>query len=123
VKRENTLETAAVLISALLVAAMASYLTIAGVGADAPPDPHARIVGEARQGAMGWIVRAEIGNRGDTAAVAIQLEATADVDGEEEVSAFDVDYLPGGSTVEVEFAFTGPPDGEVELRLLGYRLP
>ncbi len=51
------------------------------------------------------------------------MEATATVDGDDEVSEFEVDFLPAGTDVDVEIAFSARPEGSVEVRLGSYRVP
>ena len=51
------------------------------------------------------------------------VEARARVRGAEETSEVEVMFLPGGSSVDVEFGFSAQPDGVIEARLVGYRVP
>ncbi|MBA2253614.1 MAG: hypothetical protein H0W07_00685 [Chloroflexi bacterium] len=110
--------------SVLAILAVVGVLVLEGLGAGGPPDPRIELHrDQARTSTLGWIVPATVSNEGDTAAARIGLEAMATVDGQEEVSTVDVDFLAPGSEVEVEIGFSAEPEGEIEVRLLGYGLP
>ena len=122
--RENRLEWAAVAISAAMILAITGYLLLEGTRADEPADPQVTLrISEARASGTSWLVPAEVVNTGGVATVALVVEATAIVDGEMETSEVTLDYVAGGSVVELEFAFSGPPDEPPEARVVGYQLP
>jgi hypothetical protein len=64
-----------------------------------------------------------VSNGGDEAAEAVVLEAGATVDGREEISELEVNFLPAGTAVEVAFGFSARPSGDVVVRLVGFRVP
>jgi uncharacterized protein (TIGR02588 family) len=90
-----------------------------------PPEPVVTLrPGEAYEGEHAWYLPATVANRGDSAAEAVLLRAVASVgDAVEEEAEVTVDYLPSGTEVEVTFAFSVEPDGEVTVRPVGFRLP
>lgn len=119
------LEWAVLAISALVIVLVAGFLVFEGLTAgDDPPDPAVTVHSDqGRAGAHGWIVPATVLNRGHEAAEAVVLEATATVGGETETSEIDIDFLPAGTAVDVAFAFSDRPEGGVEVRVVGFRLP
>ena len=122
--KRNALEWAVLAVSVLAIVVLVSVLVVEGIGENRPTSPSIELrLDEARQSPAGWIVPADATNEGDEAGVAVVFEATADVEGEEETSEIAVDFLPAGSTVEVAFAFSARPDGEVSVRLVGFRTP
>lgn len=123
--RRNWLEWFVLALSMGAILAVATVLLLDGVGgASDPPDPRVELrMEEARESEVGWILPATVTNQGDQAAEAITLEATAMVDGEEETSEVSIDFLPADSEVDVEIGFSGPPESEVQVRLVGQRLP
>ena len=123
--RQTWLEWVAVAASIAAIALLAGFLVVDGLTAgDDPPDPVVTLrLEEARDAEHGWIVPAVIENRGDEAGEAVRLEARARVGGREETREIDVDFLPAGTEVEVEIAFSERPQGEIEVTLLGYQLP
>jgi uncharacterized protein (TIGR02588 family) len=71
----------------------------------------------------GWLVPVTVRNEGGTAAVAIVVEGTATVGGAEEASEVTLDILAAESEVEIVLGFSGRPDDEVELRIVGFEEP
>lgn len=71
----------------------------------------------------GWLMPVRVYNRGGAAALSVAVEVTATVDGSEEVSEFTVDVLAGGSEVELLAGFSGQPEGEVAVRIVGLETP
>lgn len=123
--RRNWLEWVVLALSIGAILTVATVLLVDGVGgASDPPNPRVELrMEEARESDVGWILPATVTNEGDQAAEAITLEATAMVDGEEETSEVSIDFLPADSEVDVEIGFSGPPESEVQVRLVGQRLP
>jgi uncharacterized protein (TIGR02588 family) len=110
--------------SAALVAVLAILIADGLGGGDLPPDIAIELhVEEAYETDQGWLLPATLTNLGDEAAEALDLEAVATVAGIEETSALQVDYAPSRSDVEITFGFSAAPDGEVEVRVVGFRLP
>lgn len=123
--RQNWLEWVALAVSVIAIAALIGFLVIDGlVDEGRPPAPRVTLrVAEAYAIESGWLVPATISNDGDEAAEAVDLVATATVAGEEEEATISVDYLPAGTDVEITFGFSGEPEGEVAVQVVGFRLP
>ena len=123
--RQNWLEWVVLGISVAAVLGLVGFLVIDGITDEGrPPQPVVDVrPGEAYDTSGGWILPATAMNRGDVAAEALALRATATVNGSEEESEITIDFLPAGSEVEVSFGFTAEPDGEVTVTVVGFRLP
>ncbi len=123
--RQNWLEWVVLSISVAAVVGLVGFLVIDGLTDDGrPPQPVVEVrPGDAYDIASGWIVPAVASNEGDVAAESLALRATATVDGAEESSDVTIDFLPSGSEVEVSFGFSGHPDGDVTVTVVGFRLP
>jgi uncharacterized protein (TIGR02588 family) len=122
--KRNVVEWAVLGASIVGIVVLAAVLISEGISEARPPDPTVEVrLAEARQGDVGWIVPATVSNGGGEAAEAVVLEATATVDGQEETSELEVNFLPAGTTVEVAFGFSARPSGEVVVRLVGFRVP
>lgn len=123
--RKNWVEWLALGVSLLAIAAVVGYLVvdgIAGGGTRAMPQvtlDHER--GYATE--LGYVVPAEVRNAGDAPAERVVLEASAQIDGEREVSSLEIDFLPVESEVEVYFGFHAQPEGEVTVRIVGFQVP
>src|SRR5918994_7226311 len=111
----------------ILAASIGALLVVTGIllaealGGETPADPVVTLrEGEAVSGADGWLLPATITNNGGDEAASLTVEATADVAGMTEVSAVTVDYLAGGSSVEVTFGFSDRPAGQVEVRVVSF---
>lgn len=122
--KRNAVEWLVLLVSIGGIVVLVGALVLQGLSEVRPADPGVELrTAEARQGPLGWMLPATVSNGGDEAAEAVVFEASATVAGEEETSEVEVDFLPAGTDVEITFAFSAPPDGEVTVRLVGYRLP
>lgn len=123
--RRNIVEWLVLGASALAIALIAGYLAMDGLtGSNARPQPTVSLhESEGRETDLGWSVPATLNNSGDVAAEVVVVEATAQVDGEQETSEYEVDFLPSRSEVEIEFGFSARPDGAIEVRLIGFRRP
>ena len=123
--RQNWVEWVVLGISVAAVLGLVGFLVIDGITDEGrPPQPVVEVApGDAYVIAGGWILPAIALNGGDVAAESLALRATATVDGSEEESDVTIDFLPPGSEVEVSFGFTGQPDGEVTVTVVGFRLP
>lgn len=122
--KRNIVEWAVLAVSVLAIVVLVAVLLAEGLDGTRPADPQVTLRrSEARVASSGWIVPADIYNNGDAAAEAVVLEASATVDGELETSEIVVAFLPPATTVQVAFAFSGEPDGEIALRLVGYLEP
>lgn len=78
---------------------------------------------EARTSPAGWEVPVTVRNDGRESALGIVVAAEATVGGEAQTSELTLELLAPGTEAEVVAAFTGPPDGEVTVRLVGYEAP
>jgi len=97
---------------------------VEGMGPMSPAGPGLTLRPEdGRAIALGWSVPGTLSNAGDDAAEAVVVEARATVRRAEETSEVEVMFLPGRSSVEVEFGFSAQPAGEIQARLVGYRVP
>lgn len=123
--RRNILEWLALAVSGVAIALVAGYLIIDGLtGSSAAPQPIVTLrESDGRETELGWSVPATLTNTGGEAAEAVVVEASAQVAGEEETSEYQVDFLPSRSEVEIEFGFSGRPDGPIDVRLIGFRRP
>lgn len=123
--RRNWLEWIALGTSVLALVGLIGFLVVDGVSdAGRPPQPVVSLDADAAYRVEGgWLLPATVTNDGDSAAEALQLRATASVDGESEESELTVDYLPVGTAVEVTFGFSAEPEGEVTVQVVGFRLP
>lgn len=122
--KRNAVEWLVLVASVLAIVALVGLLVAEGLRESEPPAPTVELrLDEARQAPSGWIVPATVSNAGDRAAQAVVIEATATIAGSEETSELEVDFLPAGSSVEVAFAFSAAPDGEIAVRLVSFREP
>ena len=123
--RQNWLEWAILGVSAAVVVALVGFLLVDGITDEGrPPQPAVEVHAEAAYDtATGWIVPATATNTGDGAATGVVLRATTLVDGVEEESEVDIDYLPPGTDVEISFGFSAEPDEAVEVQVVAFRLP
>jgi uncharacterized protein (TIGR02588 family) len=111
-------------LSVVALVVLASGLALQALTAGSPPVPRIELLAdEARETPIGWLVPAELTNDGDEAAQAVVIEATATVEGSEESSELTVDFLPAGTTVDVEFGFSAQPESAVSVRVVGLQLP
>jgi uncharacterized protein (TIGR02588 family) len=124
VKQRNLIEWVVLVTSVVAIVALAALLVFQGLQENEPANPGVELrLDEARTGLIGWIVPADVVNDGDEPAEAVLIEASAQVAGEAETSEIEIDYLPAGTTVEIAFAFSAEPEGEVTVRLVGFRVP
>jgi len=122
--KRNVVEWIVLLASIGAIAILVAVIVAEGLGESRPADPSIELhAADARHGALGWILPATVANAGDEAAEAVVIEARAMVGGGEETSELEIDYLPAGTEVEVSFAFSAQPEGEVVARLVGFRTP
>ena len=119
----NWVEWAIVALSAGAVAAIVGFLVLdAATDSGRPPAPVLRLHPEQAYEVPngGWMLPATAANKGDRAAQTLLLVASATVDGEAEQAEVSVDYLAGGSEVEVTFGFSAEPEGEIDGRVSGF---
>ena len=119
----NWVEWAIVALSAAAVAGIVGFLVFdAATDAGSPPAPVLRLHPERAYviPTGGWMLPATATNKGDRAAQTLLLVVSATVGGEAEEAEVTVDYLPGGSQVEVTFGFSAEPEGEIDVRVSGF---
>lgn len=122
--RHNVLEWVALAVSVVAIGLVAVLLLVEGLGPMTAADPALTLRPEAgRAVALGWSVPGTLSNGGRDAAEGVVVEAVATVGGTEETIEVEVMFLPGGSSIDVEFGFSAQPEGEIETRLVGYRVP
>ena len=121
----NWLEWVALAIGSVALVAVVGILAADELtGGDRPPEIAVELhLDAAYQTEHGWLLPATLTNVGDEAAEALDLEAVATVGGVEERSMLQVDYAPSRSEVELTFGFSARPDGDVEVVVVGFRLP
>lgn len=123
--RQNWFEWLALVVTVTALLGVVGFLIVDGIQDEGrPPSPVVELQAEAAYAIDGgWIIPATVTNDGDRAAEAMVLRATAAVAGEPEESELTLDYLPAGTSVDVSFGFSGEPDGEVVIGVVGFRLP
>ncbi|HYI22959.1 MAG TPA: hypothetical protein VEX62_10020 [Candidatus Limnocylindrales bacterium] len=122
--KRNPLEWVVLGTSVLAIIVLVGVLVVEGLSPGGPANPTVDLrPDEGYQGGIGWIIPATVHNLGDESAEAVVIEAEATIDGESEVSELEVPFAPAGSTIDVAFAFSGRPEGEVTLRLISFRVP
>lgn len=123
--KRNWLEWLILGVSTLLVIGVVGFLLVSGLTNSGPAVIRASAsMDEAIEGPDGgWLVPLQVRNEGGSAAVAIVVEGTATVDGAEETSELAVDILAGGSVAELVLGFSGRPEGEVTVRVVGFETP
>ena len=123
--RGNWLEWAVFIVSTAVLVLLVGYLAIAGFTGGGTASIRAEVDAAAATTGPGggWLIPVVVRNDGGTAAVSIVVEGTATVSGAEEVSELTIDVLPAESEVEVVLGFGGEPDGEVDLRVVGFETP
>lgn len=123
--KRNWLEWLILLVSTGLVIAVVGYLLVSGLSSRGPAVIRTEVLtAEASDSPDGgWLVPLTVRNEGGTAAGAIVVEATATIDGAEESSELTVDLLAAASEVELVLGFSGRPEGEITVRVVGFETP
>jgi uncharacterized protein (TIGR02588 family) len=123
--RKNWVEWVALGISVVTIAAVVGFLVIDGLAQGGTRAmPRAELdAGGGYATELGYVVPATVRNDGDGPAERVVLEASARVDGEQQTSTFEVDFLPAASEVEVFFGFDAEPEGAVEVRVVAFGVP
>lgn len=122
--RRNWLEWLILGVSVAAIVALVGYLGFEALQGERPaqitieahPD-------EARDSAAGWELPLTVRNDGRESALAVVIEARASIGGAEETSELVLELLAPGTEASLVAAFSGPPDGQVSLRLVGYEAP
>ena len=123
--KRNALEWLILVVSILAVLGLVGYLVADGLGdSGTPVSITAEVVTqEGAAGAQGWLVPVRVRNVGGYAAIGVVVEGTAEVAGAVETSDLTVDVLAAGSEVGLMFGFSGRPEGDVQVRVVGYETP
>ena len=123
--KRNALEWVGLAISVAALAVLVGLLVADAVsGGSEPPQPAVNLrMDEAYEAPDAFLIPATVGNTGDTSAESVIVEATATVAGEEEISPQEIDFLPADSEVDIAFGFSARPDGDVTVRIVGFRQP
>lgn len=123
--RRNWLEWAILVLSVGAVVALVGYLLVAGLtnGGPALIRPEVTMAEAAEGPDGGWLVPLTVRNEGGEAALSIVIEGTASVAGSEESSELTIDLLAADSAVELALGFSGRPEGEVQVRVVGFETP
>ncbi|HYN68955.1 MAG TPA: hypothetical protein VEX41_01940 [Candidatus Eisenbacteria bacterium] len=121
----NWLEWAVLVISVALVVGLVGYLLVSGLTNGGPAMIRLEVIAaEAADGPDGgWLVPLTVRNDGGRAAASIVIEGTAIVAGSEQSSELTVDVLAAGSEVNLVLGFSGRPEGEVRVRVVGFETP
>jgi uncharacterized protein (TIGR02588 family) len=123
--RKNWVEWAALGISVLAIAAVVGFLVIDGLASrDTRAMPTVELdVAGGYATELGYVVPARVRNDGGAPAERVVLEARAQVNGEQQLSTFEIDFLPSESEVEVFFGFDAEPESEVAVRIVAFGVP
>ena len=111
-------------ISVLLIVGVVAVLVQQQFTAGHAPPSIAIATGEAIRTSGGFAVPVEVQNRGDVTAAEVRIEATLTWPGGTEVGGTTVAFIPYRSHRRAWIAFSRDPrDGEIKVRVLGYREP
>lgn len=121
--KRNWLEWSILIFSVAVVAGLVGYLLLAGLSDRGPALIRAEIAEGAEGPDGGWLAPLTVRNEGGRAAVSIVVEGTAIVDGSEESSEVTINLLAAGSEVELTLGYSREPEGEVQVRVVGYETP
>jgi len=121
----NWLEWAILAGSVVLVVGLVVFLVVSGLSNGGPAMIRAEVVPSAATDGPdgGWLVPMTVRNEGGEAAVSIVVEGTATVAGVDESSELTVDVLAADSSVRLVLGFSGRPEGEVRVRVVGFEIP
>jgi len=123
--KRNALEWAILVASLAAIIGVVGYLVVEAVAEGGRPASVGAVAdmdrGTASDG--GWLIPVRVSNRGGSAALSVAVEVKAIVGGTEEVSELTVDVLAGGSEVELLAGFSGQPDEDVDVRIVGLETP
>jgi uncharacterized protein (TIGR02588 family) len=122
--RTPALEWAASTLGAFFALAMLGYLAWDTIAAGKPPDMTVE-AGNVHSASGGHAMDIKIINRGGATAAEVEVEgALTGPDGSIEEATVTFDFVPGASEREGTLVFnTRPEPGNIDLRIVGYRLP
>lgn len=121
---KNWVEWSVFALSALLIAAVVSFLIYesATIG-NAPPDIHVE-VGAPEQRSGYFAVPITATNKGDHTAEGVHIEIVLRAGDKEETGDFEIQFLPRRGSREAWVTFKDDPrKGSLEARVLGYEKP
>lgn len=122
--RRNPLEWAILAVSVAAIVVLVGYLASQALTGDRPAEirvePHRD---QARATAAGWELPVTVRNDGGLPAAAVTIEASATVGGQEEASELVLDLAAPGTATDLVVGFSGPPEGDVAFRIVGYEAP
>lgn len=123
--KRNALEWVILVTSLAAILGLAGFLVFEAVVDGGRPASVGAVADMDRGAASddGWLIPVRVYNRGGSAAQSVGVEVKATVGGAEEVSELTVDVLAGGSEVELLAGFSGQPDGDVAVRIVGLETP
>ena len=122
--KRNALEWLVLIASLLAVVGLVGFLLVDGLAdSNEPPSIRLVVIDEGTAGAHGWLVPLTIHNEGARAAAGVTIEGTADVNGIAETSELTVDLLAADSQVGLTLGFSGQPQGEIDVRVVGFEIP
>lgn len=119
----NVVEWLVLAVSIVLIAGVVGLLAVEAIAGSTDARVRIELAGVGEAGATGWTVPAVIRNEGGEAAHRLVVEASASVDGATERSSLTVDLLPADSEVEVVFGFSGHPEDDPTVRVVGWEVP
>ena len=110
-------------IAVAVVAVVVGLVAVEIPGSKAPPAPAVE-VGAIEERSGKFVVPVSVTNDGERTASDVQVIASLMIDGDEVESDATVDFLSGGEVEELEFEFDDDPaDGELDVRVGGFRVP
>lgn len=111
-------------VSALILVVVLGLLVVPAFHTDDPAAPAADRPGPVRQVGGQFFVPVEIVNRGDQGAAQVQVVAELTIGGKTTSGDQVIDFLGGGETQELTFAFADDPaHGELLIAVAGFAKP
>lgn len=111
-------------LSAIILAVVSILLAISAFRTEDPAQPIAGPAGPVRQVGAQYFVPIEIVNRGDLGAAQVHVTAELTIDATTTSGDQSIDFLGGGETQELTFAFADDPaDGELVIMVTGFAEP
>jgi len=123
-RSRTTAEWATFAVSLVVLAIFIGLVTRELLAGDDPPAPVATQSGPAREEDGTFFVPVEVVNHGDRTAAEVQVSAELTVDGSTTAGDQVLNFLGGGESRELSFAFQiDPAAGELVVRVTGYTEP
>jgi uncharacterized protein (TIGR02588 family) len=123
--KRNWLEWIILGFSVAVVVLLVGFLFYTGITNRGPAVIRAEVdaAGPAEGPDGGWLVPLNVRNEGSKVAASIVVEGTASISGKEESSQLTIDLLAADSTIDLVLGFSGQPEGEVRVRVVGFEQP